>query len=445
MKFDVVVLSDLFLYAIRFFAATNIFLASLSKIRKHWVARYVLVIGILLGVVFSYHEYTAVILRAGFSVQMKDVLLELRYFTMNLLILSGLAFCYRAEIAHYLLAMIGGELFQNLVSLAIKPFESIITFDNGLYFLFHVILMVFLGGTIFVGEYVLCRHRLREIEPEVIDSGWKNCCFYLFLMSGILMINITLYYVAPAFATGVEIAVYICQAIINIGILLFMLENLNVKRANIEKHILKQILYEKEKQYMISKENIDIINCKCHDLKRQIEALRFSSDDERQAMITELMAAVGLYDSVVMTTNTTLNVLLTEKSLLCERNQIKFSCIADGDALRSISDVDLYLLLSNALDNAIENTGKIENPEERTISLVIERKGNLASIQMNNNYTGEIEVGEDGRIQTSKEDSDHHGFGLKSMEYIVKKYGGSICVATDDGIFVLQIVLPIIE
>ena len=44
---------------------------------------------------------------------------------------------------------------------------------------------------------------------------------------------------------------------------------------------------------------------------------------------------------------------------------------------------------------------------------------------------------------TSKEDKDYHGFGVKSMKLLVKKYGGDMTVGADGKVFRVKILLPV--
>ena len=44
---------------------------------------------------------------------------------------------------------------------------------------------------------------------------------------------------------------------------------------------------------------------------------------------------------------------------------------------------------------------------------------------------------------TTKDDLNYHGFGMKSMRYIVEKYNGVMNADVRDGMFFLNIVIPI--
>ena len=48
----------------------------------------------------------------------------------------------------------------------------------------------------------------------------------------------------------------------------------------------------------------------------------------------------------------------------------------------------------------------------------------------------------DGLPVTTKNDLGYHGFGTKSMRYIVDKYNGVMNLGVKDGMFFLNIVIP---
>lgn len=208
-----------------------------------------------------------------------------------------------------------------------------------------------------------------------------------------------------------------------------------------EKEIVKQLLYERQKQYQLSKENIEIINHKCHDLKHQIHALRQANRAELDHYINEVEESIMLYDHVLKTDNEVLNTILSEKSLYCEKHQVKLTCIIDSSQLDFMSTLDIYALLGNALDNAIECVRKYQDIEKRVISLNISAKGGCLCIQTNNYYEGTLQF-EDGLPLTTKETKAYHGFGMKSMQHLTRKYGGTMYTQLENGIFMLQIVIP---
>lgn len=207
-------------------------------------------------------------------------------------------------------------------------------------------------------------------------------------------------------------------------------------------NVIDRLYREEKEQYALLKENMDLINMKCHDMRHQIREIGRSnrvSDDT----ISEMEKTIHMYDSVVKTGNETLDVILTEKSLRCHRNGIVLTCIADGASLDFMSEIELFGLLGNALDNAIEATLGVTDESKRVIGFKIHTTNELVTINVQNSYSGSVEFGADGLPLTTKADKAYHGFGIKSMKYIVEKYGGDLFVEADGDIFKLNILLPI--
>ena len=210
-----------------------------------------------------------------------------------------------------------------------------------------------------------------------------------------------------------------------------------------EKLTIQQQLWIKHKaQYEMSRENIDLINQKCHDLKHQISALKKIKDLEQQKKaISSIEDSVMIYDSILETGNEILDTVLTEKSMICNSNHITMTCIADGKLLDFMDSIDLYTLFGNAMDNAIESVLKLENEEMRFINVQIYEKVDLIFIQLENRYAGEVEMN-DGLPVSQKEDNGYHGFGLKSIQQMAEKYHGFITIETENQIFLLRITIP---
>lgn len=207
--------------------------------------------------------------------------------------------------------------------------------------------------------------------------------------------------------------------------------------------MLNHLRLQQENQYDLAKENISLINRKCHDLKHQIKAMRMLFDDEgREKYLQEVEQSVRIYEVLAKTGNEVLDTVLTEKSLYCEANDIQANCVADGRLLDFMDPVDLYTIFGNAMDNAIESVKKNEVREQRIIDVLIYAEKQMLVIQIMNPVTQPLNFDEDGLPVSTKEQNGYHGFGLKSIRHTVKKYNGFLNVKVEDGIFYLQILLP---
>ena len=202
----------------------------------------------------------------------------------------------------------------------------------------------------------------------------------------------------------------------------------------------RQLHERMKEQYELSRESIDIINAKCYDLKHQIKALKdIDSKAEREAAIEEMENAVMIYDAAIKTGNTALDVILTEKSLLCGNSNINWTCMADGSLLRFMNAVDIYTLFGNIYDNAIEASCRIPDADMRVVSTTISRDGGQVYVDVEN-YCAEAPVMVGGLPVTTKADRLNHGYGLKSVKQIVEKYNGRLRISVEDNIYRLEII-----
>ncbi|MDE6128972.1 MAG: GHKL domain-containing protein [Lachnospiraceae bacterium] len=104
---------------------------------------------------------------------------------------------------------------------------------------------------------------------------------------------------------------------------------------------------------------------------------------------------------------------------------------------------DLSILLNNALENAVEACGG-----EGEIHLASKRQGRLFLISVSNTCKTEC-VWRDGMPVSTKHDSGIHGYihgqGLKNIEKTAKRYGGTMRLRTEDGMFILEVLLQLLD
>ncbi len=206
-----------------------------------------------------------------------------------------------------------------------------------------------------------------------------------------------------------------------------------------ELKIISQLRRKDRDQYQIASETIDQINQKCHDMRHQIRTIGRSARVTPETL-DEMEQTIDIYDSMAHTGCRALDIILTEKSLYCQKNNIVIHCIADGRKLSFLQDVDIYSLFGNLLDNAIHAVQDLEK-EQRVINLTVKLHGELLSINSYNRYVGEM-VMRDG-VPVTSGDPHHHGFGTKSIVAIVRKYGGTVSFQAKGGMFNLNMLFSL--
>lgn len=209
-----------------------------------------------------------------------------------------------------------------------------------------------------------------------------------------------------------------------------------------ETTIIKATLNSKIRQQEMMENNINFINMKCHDLRKELRRLKAKKGELTDEDFCLLEESLNFYDSSVKTGNVNIDALIQDKLIYCNSVGIEFTSLVDGDAFKEMASSDVYFLLTNIIDNAIEATEAIQEKEHRVISLTASRKHGMLMIEETNYYHGDIVFNGDGSIKTTKqENKKYHGFGTKSIAYIVKKYNGTMDYETKDGIFRLKIAM----
>lgn len=195
---------------------------------------------------------------------------------------------------------------------------------------------------------------------------------------------------------------------------------------------------ERLAQYEMSKENIDLINQKCHDLKHQIRRFRKEGNFNEEEL-KSIENAISIYESVTKTGNEALDTILTEKSLVCKKYGINLSMIINGELLSFIEDRDIFAFFGNALDNAIEALKDVDE-EKRDITIIVKQQLGFITAHISNYFENEI-IKENGEIKTSKAgEKGYHGFGIVSMKKTVERYGGTLSIETKNNYFSLNAV-----
>ncbi len=361
----------------------------------------------------------------------------IRYVAAFALGFGGVCFCFECKPSSALFSMICAYATQHI---AYRVYASLLAL-LGLDYTAAAATVIILGVTllVYIAMYYAFVQRLK-LHPERTIDNKSNL-----VVGGILILfTIVLQFIIEVYLTSrSHPTLFVLFSAYNLICCVFtlMIEQglfRNSVLAN-DKALLEHLLHMQEEQYHISKANMDIINIKCHDMKHQISRMTRTTDPEA---IRELERIINIYDASLKTGNEILDVCLMEKKLLCERNNIKFDYIINGESLAFMQPSDIFSLFGNAMENAIEALCKIANEEERIIFMNVKTQLGMVVIHVENYYQGELDFA-DGLPRTTKGDEYYHGFGVRSIQMVAEKYKGHVAVLTHDGIFNLNVTIPI--
>lgn len=361
------------------------------------------------------------------------------YIAINIAFYFALMLCFHTSGWSLLFIMIGANTAQHI---SYRIYSAILSFLGYGYDSFVAgILNVCVSAVVYTVIYLCFRNQLHDIE-ECTYNNRTNVILGLAVFTLVIIVyRFEEQY--DFFETNPDVnllfAIYMIAADIFLLALLYgVFQN---RKMTGEMEELEEVIRHQEKQYQLMKENIDIVNIKCHDMKQQISMYENRVDKEA---FSEIKSIIHVYDTTFKTGSEVLDIFLQEKMLRCESDRIKLDCIVDGKCVNFIRPADLYTLVGNAIDNAIEAVKKIENPEERLISLQIKKSMNMILLHVDNKYVGKIEM-KDGVPKSTKGDDVNHGFGMWSMRLIAEKYKGTLTVAVENGIFNLNVIIPAAE
>ena len=129
----------------------------------------------------------------------------------------------------------------------------------------------------------------------------------------------------------------------------------------------------------------------------------------------------------VDTGNTVIDILLNEKINFARSNGIEMKQDVHISSDCTVEDMDLCIILANAIDNAIQACMK-ETNERPEILLIVRKKHRFLIVEVTNTIAcGNIAL--------------EYGTGLKNIKYIVEKYEGTMEIETSTKHFRLTILL----
>lgn len=306
----------------------------------------------------------------------------------------------------------------------------------------------FLAGLVYFEVYLVCYFLLYKIAGKKInreDVSISNFSIAL-IAALILAVDIVMNAVSVYITAGYSKTYTFLTCIYNMicCILILYIQVSMCVRKNLERELktVSFLLHQSEEQFNQSKENVNLLNMKCHDLKHMVREYG-GKRDLGEEYIRDLENIINIYDSPVKTGNGALDLILTEKNLACRKHKINLTCLADCSRLGFISDTDLYGLFGNIVDNAMEAVIKLDDPQKRNINVVVKNVNSFVSIEVRNYFSGKLHLDEDGIPITTKADKNFHGYGFKSIAMIVEKYGGDLKITGKDDIFALSVLFPV--
>lgn len=366
---------------------------------------------------------------SGTVIPLRMLLATFNYLGAFFLVLGALAFCTQIEGWTY--AYLGAMMWFTQQAANSLDFMFQFGFGNSWKgFATHLCIILLVSAGVYWGvSWQLDVQVLRRMPLNKVAGIWFLMCL------GCLELNA---YASDSNQTST--AYYLAVLLLDLLGLLYQKSLYQFAGLERENESIQMLLAQGDKQYRTARENMEQVNIKCHDLRHQIRHFRQEGRIDEHAL-NDMEQVIQAYDTTVRTGNPALDVILTEKSLSCRSKGIGFTCMAEGSGLAYMEPADLYALFGNALENAIEATEQLEDPAQKQIAITVRPVNGFYSILIQN-YTRVPLKLEHGLPQTSKADPQNHGYGVRSMQLLVEKYGGELSFRQEGEIVSLYLLLP---
>ncbi len=288
---------------------------------------------------------------------------------------------------------------------------------------------------------------LKIFKKDRMDLGIKEWIFIIlsFVVSflSIAAIQITLQtndlleqYVAMLMAAEIGLI------LINV-ISFFMICVLNSSHKAAEELSLMKQQDEMRKQYAENiKYRYDEIRRIRHDMKQSYTVLETLLSQNQISEALEYIhagkSAITKTEVIIDVGNQFVNSILNTKLSTAKQLGIEVICSCAKD-ISGIEAVDMCTLLGNMLDNAIEAAEQCP-PQKRLIEIKITSSDGKVVIHAMNSIKGSV-LNENNKLNTTKQDSAEHGFGVKSIRLIAQKYSGTVNYFEENGELGCRVVL----
>lgn len=358
------------------------------------------------------------------------------YLTSSIDVVKAGYYCARAFVLGEFTASLGWQIYYYVSRQAEKLGNTAASV------LFIVVIYTIVYAACYSLEHIFAR------EDGEISITKKELVSVVSIVAVVYAVsNISYLYSHTPFSSSFSYEVFIIRTLADLGgvAILYAYHIQMVRLQNrFEARNLQNILDMQYANYQMSEQSVELVNQKYHDLKHQIAILKAGavSNEEVTGYLDKMEKEIKSYEAQNKTGNKILDTILTSKSLYCQSHNIQLNCVADGAALDFMELMDLSALFGNLLDNAIENTEKVADQKKRLIHLTVAVQKGFLRIRVENYFEGTVEL-KNGTPVTTKADKRYHGYGIKSVKSIARKYGGSATIEVRDHWFEVRILFPL--
>ena len=298
----------------------------------------------------------------------------------------------------------------------------------------------FVMFAIFEPGYMFLK-RKNEKLPSITLSG--IAAYILLFVFELIMIGYTTKLASDEKTTTVLILTLCGYTFINLLTAYLIFKTSKNSEIKYENELLQQQSMTQMTLYRDLLEKYDESQRTAHDVKRHLKILSglIGDEDRARKYLEEFIEETEKMKPQFKSKNAILDVIINHKILQAELKGIEFTVDYTDVDMSFISDMDITIMLANALDNSYEAVEALEK-NRRQVKLIITKMSDFLLINISNTYNN-VEQKPDGKFVTTKK--NHSGLGLKNVQKAVEKYDGIYKAEVIEDKFKVKITIPILN
>ena len=311
----------------------------------------------------------------------------------------------------------------------------------------YVVLSSIYSTLIFFVLYMI----LLVLWKGIVDRFWMRAYLLYVMVPFYQLVLIMIYYATCRKLENIELTTGVLLVVFSLIIdfsIIYLVSGM-LKKEQVEKEL--TALYNQrqteQRYYEMAVNNMAEIKEIRQNYTGQLQTLySLLEEGEHNLEIKELLdSSAQKLQSTSMKRyceNSIVNAILTIKSSNAKEKNISVESECGIPEEIGIEMIDLCSLFTNLLDNAIEACEKSEDVLQKEISIHAGVRGGYLTVKTENTYSQPV-LREKGKFLTSKADQVNHGYGLKLIDDIIRKYEGNLKIDTQDGVFRVVAMLKI--
>ncbi len=205
-----------------------------------------------------------------------------------------------------------------------------------------------------------------------------------------------------------------------------------------ELKLLKENISEQTKHYVNLQSSHEEIRQLRHNLRSIcIGTIAELKSGKIENAILELQNSIDITErssKVIDTGHPSIDAIVENKLNKCDELKISTNISYQYTEPININEIEIAVIIGNILDNAIEACQKVSDINKEIWGSITVDKQNII---INIKNTAESS----NNLKTSKADKKSHGYGLKSITHIAKKYNGYAKFLFDNNTFTSYVIL----